>query len=85
MSNEFKRMQQLAGLTEIKIVPGGTKVYKSIPANDLYKVKNFPQGNMDNARVKEVFEKIIQNHTGEPFNKVYFNDIYDFINNIEKI
>ena len=40
MSNEFKRMQQLAGLTEIKIVPGGTKVYKSIPANDLYKVKN---------------------------------------------
>ena len=87
MSNEFKRIQQLAGLSEIKIVPGGTKVYKSIPANDLYKVKNFPQGNMDNARVKEVFEKIIQDHTGESFDEAYFDDSYlqDFINNIDAL
>lgn len=87
MNNEFKRMQQLAGLTEIKIVPGGTKVYKSVPANDLYKVKNFPQGNMDNARVKEVFEKIIQDYTGEPFDEVYFDDTYlqDFIDDIDAL
>ena len=87
MNNEFKRMQQLAGLTEIKIVPGGTKVYKSVPDNELYKVKNFPQGNMDNARVKEVFEKIVQDLIGEPFNEAYFDDSYlqDFIDDIDAL
>ena len=63
MNNEFKRMQQLAGLTEIRIV-GPTKVYKSVPNSDLYKVRNFPQGNMDNPQVKGVFEKIVQEFRG---------------------
>lgn len=86
MNNEFKRMQQLAGLTEINIVIPA-KVYKSIPANDLYKVKNFPQGNMNNPQVKEVFEKIIQDHTGKSFDEAYFDDSYsqDFIDDIDAL
>ncbi len=59
-----KRYQSPADVNEI-ITRGPTQIYKSIPDQGLYKIKNFPQGDAYNPKVKEILDKIAQDAYGE--------------------
>ena len=69
-------------LKEITIVPSNTMVYKSVPASGLYKVKNFPQGNIDNPQVKKILDKITQDFTGKSFDSVFNTQLQYFTDTI---
>ena len=70
---------------EIKITTIGTKVYGSIPKVDLYKVTNFPQGNIDDPQVKEILNKIVQDLTGKSFDKIYGSNNHEIIKDIDAL
>jgi hypothetical protein len=60
--NEFKRMQELAGLlTEVRIVPANyTQLSQPVPHNaGIYKVNNFPSPKTDNPMGEPDIYKII--------------------------
>lgn len=59
-----KRYQSPTDVNEI-VTRGPTQIYKSIPDQGLYKIKNFPQGDAYNPKVKEILDKIAQDAYGE--------------------
>ena len=59
-----QKYQSPADVNEI-ITRGPTQIYKSIPDQGLYKIKNFPQGDAYNPKVKEILDKIAQDAYGE--------------------
>ena len=72
MNNEFKRMQKLAGLITENMT-SSTKVYKSNPFNELYKVTNFPEGDLQDENMKDVLNTIYLDSYSKPISELINN------------
>ena len=51
-----------------------TKVFRSNPYNELYKVSEFPNGSLQNEEVKNVINKILLDAYDDPDDELFFND-----------
>jgi hypothetical protein len=68
-------------LKEIRVTGGRPVVYKPIPWNELYKVKNFPavdtsRSILSNPYIVEILDKVVRDVYDESLEE-YLNDSYD--------
>ena len=76
MNKEFLKMQKLAGLiTESEFKEKlNEEIYRSNPYNELYKVTNFPKGDLQNPAVKDVINKILLDAYDDFDDELFMND-----------
>ena len=65
-------MQKLASLITENMT-SSTKVYKSNPFNELYKVTNFPEGDLQDENVKDVLNTIYLDSYSKPISELINN------------
>ena len=72
MNKEFLKMQKMSSLiTESEYKEKiNEEVYKSNPYNELYKIKNFPKGDLQTPAVKDILSKIYTDAYGDDIEEV---------------